>query len=165
VPELGQDRVGDGTGQQDGEDAALVHEDQRLVAVELGLPRDRVHQRARFGTRQQLVLPVDIGDSAGPAAGHRGAQRPGRAPGPPRGVDDQVGRQDHPVDPDAVGAPGPAGQALDVPAPDLESRHGQGRRPQRTLERHPAGPHARGHLPAVGQPEPDRFGAGRPPLP
>ena len=77
----------------------------------------------------------------------------------------RLGRQDHPVDPDAVGTPVPAYHVLGVPAPHLEPGHGQGRRPQRTLERHPAGPHARGHLPAVGQPEPDRFRAGCQPLP
>ena len=49
VPQLGQDRISNGPHEQDGEDAVFVHEDDRLVAVQVCLPRDRVRQRAGFG--------------------------------------------------------------------------------------------------------------------
>jgi hypothetical protein len=45
VTELGQDAIGGGTHQQDGEHAVFVKEDDGLVAVEVCLPRDRARQR------------------------------------------------------------------------------------------------------------------------
>ena len=64
----------------------FVYEEENLVAVEIGLPHDGVHQRAGPGARKQLVLPVHVGDTAGPPAGHRGAQATGSLarPGPTR---------------------------------------------------------------------------------
>jgi hypothetical protein len=111
----------------------------------------------------QLVLPVDVGDAAGPAARRRGTQGPGRPPGPARGVDHQVGRDLGAVHPDACRPAGPAGDAVDVTAADREAGLGKRRRPQRGFERDPAGAHPHGDLGAVGQRHPHHFGAVREP--
>ena len=151
MAEPGQHLVTGGPDEQDGEPAAFVHEDDGLIAVEVGLPGERVGQRARLGAGMQLVLPVNVGDPAGTAAGHRGAQRAGHPPGPAGGVDDQVGGDVGAVDLEAGGPSAPLPDAVDVALAHLKAGLLQRGRPQRALERLPAGAHAHGHLGAARQ--------------
>jgi hypothetical protein len=85
------------------EDAAFVEKHQALVPVEVGLPRNGVHQRPGFRSLVQLVDAVDVGDSADAAGGLRRtpvAVHPSRPPGR---VDDEVGPERGTVDDEADG--------------------------------------------------------------
>jgi hypothetical protein len=137
-----------------------LQEDDGLVAVQVGLPGERVQQWAGLGAGAQLVLAVDVGDAARAAADRCAAQRPGRPAGPARGVDHKVSRQLHGVHQEAGGPAAPFGHGLGVPLAQLQPGYVQGRIPQRALERLATGPHAHRDLAAVGQPEPERLGAG-----
>ena len=94
-----------GADDQHGEDAALVEEDDDQVAVAVGLPGDRVDQRAGLGAGRAA-------GTAGRRRRSRRRRRPSAAPAgpgdparPAGGVDDEVGRQGCAVDDQPGGAP------------------------------------------------------------
>jgi hypothetical protein len=91
VPQLRQAGLVRRARDERGEDAALVREDDHLVAVEVGLPGDRVQQRPGLGAGVQLVLPAHVGDAEVPDDRRPRAQVPGHPTRPPGGVDDEVG--------------------------------------------------------------------------
>ena len=92
VPERDEVAVVGGTDEEHREGAELVDEDDDLVAVAVGLPRDGVDQRTEARAGVQLVLPVDVGDPADTARGRLRAQGAGDPARPTRGVEDEVSR-------------------------------------------------------------------------
>ena len=165
VPQVHQVRLVHGPHDEHREDAALVQEDDHLVAVEVGLPAQRAHHRSGFGAVVQLVLPVHVGDPDVAADGRRRPQRPGHPAGAAGGVDDQVRREILPVHAQAARPPTGGEHRVHMPAAQLQARLPVCGGPQRPLEGLPARAHADPRLHAVRPLHHDRLSpCGEPPL-
>ncbi len=152
-----------GPHQEHREDAALVREDEALVPVEVALPRQRVQERSRAGSRVQLVLPVDVGDPAHAAGRLRGPQATAHPSRPPGRLDDEVGVEGSPVDDHPAGAGHGPGSVhphrVHVAAPEVDAGGLLDLGPQGGLERAAPAAQAGGQRRPARQRDRHRLGA------
>ena len=129
--------VGGGAHEHHREVAGLVQEDQALVAVEVRHVGDRVHHGARLRSRPETVRAVDVRETAVAVELRVAALRvrPAEAPGPARGVHDEVGLDEGSVDPGADDPTAVEDEVVDVTRAQGEAGLVVRRVAKRSLER------------------------------